>query len=143
MQQIIKAAIVSNEPIGSAVLSQLVQEWPSARVHCETFASTQAALDSGWIDESDVVFVSELPADEDLSGAVFALRQRASSPVCYVASPDRGPDALAEALRADARDYINRYVVDRDDIHRCLWGALRTRNLALRHAAATAQLALS
>jgi len=142
VQQIIKAAIVSNDPISSAVLSRLIKEWPSARVRCKTFPSMQAALGTDWIDESDVVFVSELPDDENLSEAVLALRRRASSPVCYVVSPDRGQTALAEALRAGARDYINRYVVDEDDVHRCLWGVLRAQNLALRHAAA-AQMAMS
>ncbi len=137
MQQVIRASIVSEDPVSSAVLSRVIKEWSRTGVHCRTFPSVNDALASEWLDTSDVVFVSELPESEDLSRAVKAIRNRAASPVCFVVSAKRGQPALAAALRAGARDYINRYVIDEDDVHRCLWGVLRAQTLALRHQAAS------
>lgn len=139
MEQGIRVSVISSDPVSSAVLSRVIKEWPCMDVHCRTFTSVKDAMQTNWLDESDVVFVGDLTNDQDLVQSVKAIRGRAPTPVCYVVSGRVGEEGLAAALRAGARDYINRYVIDEDDVHRCLWSVLRAQNLAMRRMAAGAR----
>lgn len=126
----IRAVIISEDFVSSAVLARTLKEWWCADVSCDTYASVDAALKASDLDCADVVFISELADEMALYDAVREIHARAAGPMCVVVTSRRRESALAAALRAGAHDCINRYVASEDDIHRCLWGILRERAAA-------------
>jgi DNA-binding NtrC family response regulator len=133
----IRAVIISDDSVSSSVLSRTLKEWWCSDVNCAVFPTVQAALQSRFVEQADIVFIADRPDEVEMFKAIRAMHARASNPICVVLTSAQGPAARAIALRAGAHECISRYVVTEDDIHRCLWGVLRERTAnQLKHFAA-------
>jgi len=123
----IRAVIISEDAVSSAVLARSLKEWWCAGVTCNVYPTVASAMRTQFIDTAEIVFISAFEDELELHRAIRAIHARALSPICIVISNLHGAAARAAALRAGAHDCISGYVANQDDIHRCLWSVLRKR----------------